>query len=215
MESNAEERSLQLVRGAIHEFAITKTDPDKQYHPDYPPGRIPRRNPFDKDGANYCIELENLFYTPGINTLIAVLINRKIENLIFKEEIPPKFQLAGLETGAIPLLMLMQSNWRESICEVPSVFSVMKERKSYYFFKQISGHVNLDKEVPILLVDDIINSGKSLLNTAQIIEAETGKLPYFHAFSVISLTEHKKRDIFYEGMPIHINYLLNKDDLEL
>jgi outer membrane protein assembly factor BamB len=68
------------------------------------------------------------------------------------------FQVGGMEVAAIPLLtaILMKSKARGAPV---SGFIVRKERKAYGAGALVEGHVS---DLPVVIVDDVINSGKSL-----------------------------------------------------
>jgi orotate phosphoribosyltransferase len=68
------------------------------------------------------------------------------------------FQIAGLEIAAIPLVIALLLKARSRGLTVNG-FIIRKERKRYGTGKVIEGYLNDD---PILVVDDIMNSGSSL-----------------------------------------------------
>src|SRR2546421_5098265 len=68
------------------------------------------------------------------------------------------FQLAGLEIAAIPLVTALLLKARARGLTVNG-FIIRKERKRYGTGKVIEGHLTDD---PILVVDDVMNSGSSL-----------------------------------------------------
>lgn len=82
----------------------------------------------------------------------------------FGEE--PSFQIAAMETAAIPLLtavMLCAPKGREDI----NSFIVRKERKAWGLCRAIEGEVTQE---PVILLDDILNSGKSAEKAISVIK---------------------------------------------
>jgi orotate phosphoribosyltransferase len=77
------------------------------------------------------------------------------------------FQVGGLETAAIPLIAAIQM---KSVARGTPVhgFIVRKERKTYGAGQLIEGALN---DEPIIVVDDVLNSGKSMEKIRAILEA--------------------------------------------
>jgi len=86
------------------------------------------------------------------------------------------FQLAGMETGAIPLLTALILTAPASRGPVNGLI-IRKERKTFGLGRAIEGEI---LDLPVILVDDTVNSGTS---------AEK-------ACAVLSMTGHEVRDMF-------------------
>ncbi|UDJ84674.1 outer membrane protein assembly factor BamB family protein [Kosakonia oryzae] len=86
------------------------------------------------------------------------------------------FQLAGMETGAIPLLTALLLTAPSSRGKVNGLI-IRKERKTSGLGKAIEGEI---KDLPIILIDDTINSGRS---------AEK-------ACAMLSMSGHEVREMF-------------------
>ena len=83
----------------------------------------------------------------------------------FKNEYP--FQIGGIEVAAIPLITAFVLKSREK--NKPSNgFFIRKSRKKGGLLKMIEGEISDDK---IILVDDILNTGKSFIRQIEVIEA--------------------------------------------
>ncbi len=97
------------------------------------------------------------------------------------------FQVGGMEVGAIPLVaaILMKSTARGSPV---NGFIVRKERKTYGTGGLIEGTVT---DAPIIIVDDILNSGSSLEKVRVVLEQE--KRTIAHVFVVIDYQSAKGR----------------------
>lgn len=86
------------------------------------------------------------------------------------------FQLAGMETGAIPLLTALMLTAPASRGSVNGVI-IRKDRKTSGLARAVEGEL---QDLPVILVDDTLNSGTS---------AEK-------ACSVLSMSGHEVRDMF-------------------
>ena len=100
-----------------------------------------------------------------------VLLNVEALNLItemfwdeFEAQLP--FQIGGMEVAAVPLVTALLMKAEQRGLET-SGFIIRKERKKSGLGKLIEGNVTND---PIILVDDIMNSGKSLEKARVAIE---------------------------------------------
>lgn len=95
-------------------------------------------------------------------------------SLLFLDEIQEKighfnFQLSGLETAATPLLIGIPATARKFDIDIPA-FSVRKTRKEYGKFNFFEGEVQ--KDLPVLLLDDLCNTGGSIRTAMNTIYAE-------------------------------------------
>lgn len=103
------------------------------------------------------------------------------------------FQAAGLETGSTPLILAIAYTARKYGINI-NTFSVRKTRKQYGTRHIIEGLV---KNKPIILFDDIINTGKSITKcrdtirneniTNEILELQVSIIRKKHSSSSISL----------------------------
>jgi outer membrane protein assembly factor BamB len=82
------------------------------------------------------------------------------------------FQLAGMETAAIPLLMGLLLGAPPGRGPVNG-FIIRKERKTTGLGKVIEGKIT---DEPVILVDDVINSGGSAEKARTIVEMHGGKV---------------------------------------
>lgn len=86
----------------------------------------------------------------------------------FAKELP--FQIAGVEAAGIPLVIGLLMKARELGLKVNGVI-VRKERKTYQRGRAVEGELT---DEPMVLVDDIINSGESL-EKARVTLEQAGK----------------------------------------
>ncbi len=92
------------------------------------------------------------------------LFTREFERLIlpgYKAGV----QVAGMESGALPLLAALRLAYPEKIV---NSFYIRKSRKKKDLAKQIEGVVM--EGVPIILVDDVLNSGSTFLKQIKILQ---------------------------------------------
>jgi len=79
-------------------------------------------------------------------------------------------QIAGVETAGIPLVASIVAGGHHKQGGKVSGFFLRKSRKKDGLMKTIEGEVCKDR--PIILVDDLINSGKSLMRQVEVLEGE-------------------------------------------
>lgn len=85
----------------------------------------------------------------------------------FKEKYP--FQIGGIESAAIPLVTsLVLRSSAETQDDKASGFFIRKSRKKDGLLRMVEGEIMPD--VPIILVDDLINSGKSFIRQIEVLE---------------------------------------------
>lgn len=83
------------------------------------------------------------------------------------------FQIAGMETAAIPLVASLVTQLSERFaCTDMSGFYMRKSRKKTGLTRMIEGDIKLNR--PIVLVDDLMNTGKSLIRQVEVIESLGG-----------------------------------------
>jgi orotate phosphoribosyltransferase len=169
----------------INEKCIFRVDPTVQYVEDFPVGKFPGSNPKSKNSFKYM--LRRLTHNPVMLNHASALIVHLIINEIKNDNIPSKFQLSGLETGSLPLIAGIQIYMYRYNIEI-NAFSVRKERKSSGLFHMIEGIPSND---PVLLIDDIVQSGSTLGKCTEAIEYELNLPVIEDTFSVIAFD--KKR----------------------
>jgi orotate phosphoribosyltransferase len=120
-------------------------------------------------------------FMSAISKLFIYRINQEIGHF--------DFQIAGLETGATPLVVALPIHLHRHKIDVHS-FSIRKEKKKYGLLNWIEGVPN-DK--PVLLVDDLCNSSMSMRQAYNVLKEEgIPTLPW--AFSVVNKYNHGVHD---------------------
>jgi orotate phosphoribosyltransferase len=135
---------------------------------------------------NFCIERKgngNIILSPSgkeinylfclrrglLNPEFAQNVSLLLIHLIADDMKTIDFQIAGLETGVYPLLSAISLTTRCTYGININSIVVRKERKSYGIMHIIEGRSN-DK--PILLMDDLCNSGNSVLKACNELKKE-------------------------------------------
>jgi outer membrane protein assembly factor BamB/orotate phosphoribosyltransferase len=79
-----------------------------------------------------------------------------------------KIQICGLEVAAIPLVAgIVSHRYRDGIRN--NACFIRKSRKKDGLMKMVEG--SIEAHIPIILVDDILNSGKSFIRQIEVLEA--------------------------------------------
>jgi len=126
------------------------------------------------------------------------------------------FQLSGLETASTPMLAGIPMVARAFDIRLNS-FSVRKEQKTYGLMNWIEGRPN-DK--PVMLIDDLCNSSRSMEFARQVLEAE--RIPVLDcAFCIVNKVNkeihEQNRQItdMYLPKSMKVISLFDLDDFEL
>ena len=161
------------LRSFINDNCIFRTDPNKIYNEQFGPGRLVPKNVTKTSGDTYCFMLRRLFSNANMSWIAMQLLFDT-----FSEGAEKEFQIAGLETAAIPMMTWMQSYYLIRTGKSLNAFGVRKERKAYGLCQYINGICQ--KNIPVLLVDDLVASRSSTHRAEQIITKECGNvvLPY-------------------------------------
>lgn len=142
-----------------------------------------------------------------------VLLNTEALNIItdifwdqFVEDLP--FQIGGMEVAAVPLVtaLLMKAEQRGI---KTNGFIIRKERKRTGLGKIVEGQLNDD---PIVLVDDIFNSGSSLEKARVALEQAGKKIDQIF---VILNYEGNAGKSWQNKQNLLVNYLFNLDPFEV
>jgi orotate phosphoribosyltransferase len=108
-------------------------------------------------------------------------------------------KIGGLETGAIPIIM--------SIINAHQMnrFYVRKQPKKYGMKQQIEGSLeNTDK---VILVDDIVTSGKSILQCIDVLKKAHHRIKVIGVYPVIDRNkELENYDLFFQLQSREIEY---------
>lgn len=116
----------------------------------------------DQNGAenNWLFDFRRVFLKPDILDAVSELFWEEVKN-----EHP--FQVGGIEVASIPLIASFVLKTKEK-GKISNGFFIRKSRKKSGLLKMIEGEITDDK---IILVDDILNTGKSFIRQIEVIEA--------------------------------------------
>lgn len=109
----------------------------------------------------WIFDIKNVSLQPKVLATIAELFWEHYREL-------PRYQIGGMETAAIPLIAAIVLEGHRRGKNV-SGFYVRKSRKKAGLVKQIEGSMTDD---PIILVDDLINEGKSAVRQIELLKSE-------------------------------------------
>jgi orotate phosphoribosyltransferase len=125
-------------------------------------GNFPAKNP--KRRNKHIFYMKRGMYNIDFMIPCAKILIYRIEGSIKHFD----FQLAGVETGATPLLTsipLVLASYNIKV----NAFSIRKDKKTYGLLNRIEGIPN---RKPVLLIDDIYNSGSSVRKARQHLAEE-------------------------------------------
>ncbi|HVY73048.1 MAG TPA: PQQ-binding-like beta-propeller repeat protein [Candidatus Paceibacterota bacterium] len=113
-------------------------------------------------------------------------------NIFFKHYTnPDEIQVGGMEVAAVPLVAgIVQKS--VALSHPVSGFFVRKSRKKYDLMRAVEGTVRPDKK--IILVDDILNSGTSIIQQVEVLR-EQG-FPVSEVFALLRFRDES----FYAGL---------------
>lgn len=133
--------------------------------------------------SNFYIDLRVLVQHPKLLDCVARLIS---DAILSDEDYDKNVSICGLPYGGIPMATLVAR-----VLSVPQVI-VRKEKKRYGTCKQIEGIDCLDEACKVIIIDDIITSGTSINEFADIFKKEAPNVELFkRAFVFIDREEEK------------------------
>ena len=119
----------------------------------------------DGSESSWLFDFTNIFLKPeSLNLIVDIFWN------LFEKEYP--FQVGGQEIAAIPLTSAIVFKSQQTNKPING-FIIRKSRKPIGLQKLIEGELNDNK---IILVDDLINSGSTILRQIKILESENKKI---------------------------------------
>jgi outer membrane protein assembly factor BamB/orotate phosphoribosyltransferase len=179
-----------LLAPAIRERAILRGDNQRLISP-------------NGNSNDWLIDLRRLFMDAKLLDAAAELFWRECAGLM-------PFQVGAMESAAIPLLSAI-------ILKSPALgapvngFSIRKERKTYGAGSSIEGTLT---EAPIVIVDDILNSGRSLEKVRVVVEQENKTIA---AVFVLIDYESPEGRLWRRthGIPVHSLFRLSEFGLSI
>lgn len=117
------------------------------------------------------------------------------------------FQVCGLESSSLPLIGAIVQKMNSMGMPI-NAFYVRKSRKKNGMLNLIEGEV---LELPIISVDDIINSGTSIIKQYEALSTLDKKIDI--AFAVISYKDNKYYQEFYDKYKIKVETVFNLSEV--
>lgn len=117
----------------------------------------------------------------------------------FKSDTP--IQIGGMETAGIPLVASLVLKAQELAGQDPATgFFIRKSRKKYDLMKIIEGTIVPGRK--IVLVDDLINQGKSLMSQVEVLEAQGERV--YAVWTLLRFREESYYTYFHnKGIVVH------------
>lgn len=190
----------------IDNNCIFRCDPEQSYAPGAPKGvmhgGVARYN-------TYQFYLRRMTHNPVMMHYTSLLLLDHIAVRHKETGQTPYFQLCGLETGSLPIMAALQHTALAFGLSI-NAFSIRKERKKYGLFNFIEG---IPTEAPVIIVDDLINSGSSVNRCIDVCEYEFGLKVDPQVYSIVTLAkppfQFKNRNTVYD-----INSIFVENDFE-
>lgn len=200
----------QTLRTSLYDYIDTKclfrANPEVQYFPYVNKGSLIPSN-ISNNSMTWCFYLRNLTHNPillrDVSFTIAQDIIKKASTGLEYQEI----QLCGLESAAIPLLTGIQLAFLQAGIVV-NAFTIRKERKPYGLCHLVDGIPNNSR---VIVIDDMINSGNSLIKALEVCSYELGVEPAMNCYSIIG-NELLSVMLWKNQYEIYKNYFFSKSE---
>lgn len=194
------------IQKFIDEKCIFRCNPDFEYVPKYKKGVIPGKY---KDNT-YQFFMRILSHNSTMNYYTSLLLLDEILLYYKQNDKEPYFQLCGLESGSLPLITAIQQNALKFNININS-FSIKKKRKPYGLFNFVEG---IPTDAPVIIVDDLINSGDSCFRCLDVCEKELNLEVVNEFYSIMTLI-NMPYSIKFKDIDYNINSLFVKEDFNL
>lgn len=179
------DQATDSIKNYINANCIFVADNARQYCKDLPPGRLYGKQPGTTN--TYLFTLRNLTHNPVQLQHTAVLLYKQIIDTIKPHVVGNSLsiQLAGVETASLPLITAISLVGLKAGVVI-NTFSVRKERKRYGLHNYIDGMPN---QQPVVIIDDLINSGGTLYHCQQVVKHELGLPANSNAFCIVKFAQ--------------------------
>ncbi len=138
-------------------------------------------------GDSWIFDFRKVLLEPQILNAYTELFFEKFEHLY-------PFQVGGIETASIPLISAIVMKSVERKTPVNGFF-IRKSRKKDGLLNMIEGEV---KDIPVILVDDLINSGGSFIRQVEVIEQYKKELKILSIFTILKYRDNKHYQYFID-----------------
>ena len=202
-----------LLGTYINDHCIYRANPNKQYSPRLPKGKMLPPNMLNPNGTTYQFYLPRLVSDPEAFEICIEYLTLALMGV--RGGIDDNFQLIGPETASAPYLVGIQqyyyNNWFKNI----NVCTVRKSRKPSGLYNFINGRPN-DKEVVVF--DDLFASGSAIHRTMKfctdVLDLKLAK----HCLSIVNNNPRETAREFkfrpHENEEISPVVLFDRDDFD-
>lgn len=191
----------------IDEKCIFRADPEVTYFEGLPKGKLHGSNPTKLN--THLFVMRNLTHNPVMMNAVSVLFLDWLIGLMKDGEEYNRFQFAGLETSSTPVMIALQSNCLQFGIQINSL-NIRRERKNYGLHNIIDGIP--EKDCPVMFVDDIFSSGRSVIQAYTQCSYELGLTPAKNMFTIVNKNPDGSKTLRVEGQDINIESLFMSDD---
>jgi orotate phosphoribosyltransferase len=161
--------------------------------------------------SNYYFDVKRAFYDPEIITKISNLLLQRIFRCnvyhTVKRNSPYINTISGIELGSVPLIGSMESVYCYFESAYKYNFCIVRKPKGYGTNKLVEGN-DITNKNRVVLIDDVLTTGKSILNAKNIIENYGAKVEL--VMVVVDRQEVGGEDL--EDRGIYVDSLFKMED---
>lgn len=200
---------VDVLQTYIDHHCIFRCDPTVKYDYSSPKGEISPRGSRKKP-YTWQFYLRRLTHNARMMEYVALIfLDTLFENIKSGKEYP-SIQLVGLETSSIPIMIAMQQHARYHGATINS-FSVRKDRKEYGLFNYVDGIPN---DAPVVIVDDIINSGWSVKHSYDVCRYELKLIPAKTSYFIVDFNEKRTHNA-WRGHQIEVCSIFKRSQFDV
>jgi len=161
--------------------------------------------------SNYYFDVKRAFYNPKIITKISNLCLQKIfrYNIFYttKRSDPYINAIGGIELGSVPLIGSMETVYCYFKSSFEYNFFIVRKPKGYGTNKLVEGVEFTDKN-RVVLIDDVLTTGKSVLTAIDIIESCGVKVEYV----IVVVDREEGGENVLKGKGVYVDSLFKLKD---
>jgi orotate phosphoribosyltransferase len=192
----------------IDKNCLFRTNPETSYYEEFAPGRLYPSYP-SKNPITHQFYLRRLTHNGKMLFFLTALFFDDLARKINSGEESSRIQLAGLETSSIPIMIGMQQ-YAAANKIFMNTFSIRKQRKNYGLFNLIDGIPNED---PVIIVDDIFNSGSTVSRCLDVCEYELNLKPANNIYSIIKFNSQTQK-VKYKDNEMNLFSIFSLEDFD-
>lgn len=207
------EKEIVTIKKKLYDYidksCIFRCEPNTKYNYCSDKGFITPKGTKNKN-YSYQFYMRRLTHNPIALEWVSLLFLNDLIYKIKNNEEYKNIQLAGLETGSLPLLSALQMvSIKYNI--YLNCFSVRKERKSYGLFNYIEGIPN---DNYVILIDDLINSGRTFYKCYDVIKHELGNKLAKNSYCIVDIHDERTHIELEKDVIIQSNYIFKSKEFD-